>query len=59
MSTNNSGTGGCMSTILILLIIGAIFGIVSWGTVGDFLQIILLITIISVAFFGALYLFTK
>ncbi len=65
-----NGPGGCLITVLIILIIAAIFGIVNWSTVtgyAKFLGIIILIGFILSAIIGIVmlvsmfirYLFSK
>ncbi len=43
------GCGGCFTTILILLVIGATFGVIEWETVGSYVKGI-------IYFFGFIFL---
>ena len=45
MSNSNGGFGGCLMTILVLLVFLAAFGFVDWSTVGSFARFIVSIVI--------------
>jgi type IV secretory pathway VirB2 component (pilin) len=40
MTQNSKGPGGCIVTILIILVTGAAFGLIEWSTVGSFVRFI-------------------
>ena len=44
MSNSNGGFGGCLMTILVLLVFLAAFGFVDWSTVGSFARLLLAIS---------------
>lgn len=45
MSNSNGGFGGCLMTILVLLVFLAAFGFVDWSTVGSFARFIVSIVV--------------
>ena len=47
MSNSNGGFGGCLMTILVLLVFLAAFGFVDWSTVGSFARFIVSIVVAS------------
>jgi membrane protein DedA with SNARE-associated domain len=51
MSNESGGCGGCLVSILILLVIGAAFGFVEWSTVGSFTRFLVYLIIAAVVIF--------
>ena len=39
MTQTSKGPGGCIVTILIILVIAAAFGLIEWSTVGSFARL--------------------
>lgn len=56
MSRNGGGPGGCLVTILIILVIGAAFGLVEWGTVGKFARFLVYLVIVGLVILGGFFL---
>ena len=56
MSRESGGPGGCLVTILIILVIGAAFGFVDWSTVGKFARFLVYIVIAGVVLIGGFFL---
>lgn len=48
MSNSNGGFGGCLVTILILLVFLAAFGFIDWSTVGSFARFIVAIVVAGI-----------
>ena len=56
MSREGGGPGGCLVTILVILAIGAAFGLVEWSTVGKFARFLVYIVIAGVVLIGGFFL---
>lgn len=56
MSNESGGLGGCLVTILIILVIGAAFGLVEWDTVGKFARFLVYLAIAGVLLIGGFFL---
>ena len=52
-NNENGGCGGCLvSILLLLLVIGAAFGLVEWSTVGSFTRFIVYLGVAAVVLFA-------
>lgn len=58
MSREGGGPGGCLVTILIILVIGAAFGLVEWDTVGKFARFLVFLFIAGVVLVGGFILWS-
>lgn len=50
MSNGGGGMGGCLVTILLILVFLAAFGFVDWSTVGSFAKFIVAIIVVGLIF---------
>ena len=57
MARQTGGPGGCLTSILVLLVFMAAFGLVSWETVGGFAQFIVLLFVSLAVLVGGSVLF--
>ena len=48
MSNSNGGLGGCLTTILILMVFLAAFGFIDWSTVGSFARFLVAIVVTGI-----------
>lgn len=58
MSRDNSSCGGCLGTILVVLVVGAAFGFVEWDTVGSFARFFVYFIIASLIFVGVFFIWS-
>ena len=58
-NSENGGCGGCLISILVLLVIGAAFGFVEWSTVGSFTRFIVYLAVAAVVFFAGFMLWAN
>lgn len=59
MANESGGCGGCLVSILILLVIGAAFGFVEWSTVGSFTRFLVYLIIAAVIMFAGFMLWAN
>ncbi len=59
MAQTAKGPGGCIVTILIILVIGAAFGLIEWSTVGSFARFFVAFLILVAIFFIGIILWGK
>ena len=57
MSESNGGLGGCLLSILVLLVFLAAFGLVDWSTVGSFARFIMSIVVAGILLLIAIGVF--
>ena len=57
MSNSNGGFGGCLMTILILLVFLAAFGFIDWSTVGSFARFIVAFIVTGILFLIAFWIY--
>jgi lipopolysaccharide export LptBFGC system permease protein LptF len=50
ISNSNGGLGGCLTTILILMVFLAAFGFIDWSTVGSFARFLAAIVVTGILF---------
>jgi hypothetical protein len=58
MAHQSGGPGGCLISILVLVVFMAAFGLVSWETVGGFARLIVLLFISLVLVVGGSMVFS-
>jgi lipopolysaccharide export LptBFGC system permease protein LptF len=57
MSNSNGGFGGCLMSILILLVFLAAFGFIDWSTVGSFAKFIAAIVVTGILLMIAFWIY--
>lgn len=57
MSNSNGGFGGCLMSILILLVFLAAFGFIDWSTVGNFAKFIAAIVVTGILLMIAFWIY--
>ena len=57
MSNSNGGFGGCLMSILILLVFLAAFGFIDWSTVGSFAKFIAAIVVTGIFLMIAFWIY--